>query len=404
LKLQEKKSNICKEEAVMNKLYLHLGTPKTATTAIQYFLHNNNGKLQESGYEFPDMQADFPGNKGFAWIKNDESAYANGNVIMDAQVLSAYRKGTQSFEDILGFVFPDMVDYYRAVISDNQTDFDDVISYIKAKLEKNNVMMSSENLWTYSYDFLECFKKEFGDQVEVIVYLRRQDSYVESMWNEVIKLGVVSDIVEDYFFFMLSEENDNHGLRYKKRLTRIAKIIGKDHIHVRLFEESTIKRKGGISYDFLQTIGIDPEKYDWSRPQIKVNERISGPAVNIKRIFNEYMQHKVEGNEDILDQIPNHISRYNRIFARLSAEYIKSLPEKDLYFSSELRLRVKKLFAADNAYIAEEFMGKKKGENLFEDDDWSAERTVSPLTMNEEMILRLLFEICYNEEVREQLT
>ena len=50
----------------MNKLYLHLGTPKTATTAIQYFLHNNNGKLQESGYEFPDMQADFPGNKGFA--------------------------------------------------------------------------------------------------------------------------------------------------------------------------------------------------------------------------------------------------------------------------------------------------------------------------------------------------
>ena len=387
----------------MNKLYLHLGTPKTATTAIQYFLHDNNDRLRDIGYEYPDMQSDFPGNRGFAWVKNDESAYANGNVILDAQVLSAYRQGEDAFEDILGFVFPDMAEYYRAVISGNRTDFDAVIAYIKAKLEKNNIIISSENLWTFSYSFLERLKNEFADRVEAIVYLRRQDSYVESMWNEVVKIGVVSDILEDYFFFMLSEENDNHGLRYRTRLKRIARIIGKEHIHVRLFEGSVIEGKGRISYDFLRTIGIEPEKYEWLEPKMKVNERISGPVVNMKRIFNEYMQHRVEGKEDILDQIPNHIERYNRIFARLSSEYKKTLPEKDLYFSSDFRMRIEKLFAADNAFIAMEFLGKKEGEPLFEDDDWSAERTVMPLTMNEEMFLRLLFEVCYNEEVREQL-
>ena len=387
----------------MHKLYLHLGTPKTATTAVQYFLHNNTEQLKRLGYEFPDTQADFKDDKGFAQVNNDESAFANGNIIMDAQVLTAYKQGTESFENVLSYVFPDMAEYYRAIIADNKTDFELFVEYLGEKLEKHNVIISSENLWTFNYDFLERFVQKFGNRIEIIVYLRRQDSYVESMWNEVIKLGVVSDIVEDYLFFMLSEENDNHGLRYKTRLQKIAQIVGKENIHVRLFENQTLKRSGGISFDFLRTVGIEPEKYEWTKPKLKVNERISGPAVNMKRIFNEYLQHKVGSKEDILDQIPNHVGRYNRIFSRLSTEYVKTLSGKDFYFSAEYRMRLEKLFSADNAYIAKEFFGKKEGEPLFEDNDWTTERNVQPLTMNEEMLLRLLFEVCYNDEVREQL-
>ena len=398
-----RKRKTSKEGFYMNKLFIHLGTPKTATTAIQYFLHNNNDRLLAMGYEFPDTQADFKSDKGFAQVNNDESAFANGNIIMDAQMLTAYNQGPEAFDEALSYVFPDMAEYYRAVIADNKTDFDTVVGYLKEKLEKHHVIISSENLWTYSYDFLERFAQEFGNRIEIIVYLRRQDSYVESMWNEVIKLGVVSDIIEDYLFFMLSEENDNHGLRYKRRLKRIARIVGKENIHVRLFEEQTLKASGGISFDFLRTIGIAPEKSEWTKPKIKVNERISGPAVNMKRIFNEYLQHKVGNKGDILDQIPNHVGRYNRIFSRLSTEYVKTLPGKDFYFSAEYRMRMERLFLEDNTWIAQEFFGKKEGEGLFSDNDWTTERNVAPLTMNEEMLLRLLFEVCYNEEVREEL-
>ena len=342
----------------MNKLFIHLGTPKTATTAIQYFLHNNNEQLLTLGYEFPDTQADFKDDKGFAQVNNVESAFANGNIIMDAQVLTAYKESQEAFEDILSYVFPDMAEYYRAVIADNKTDFDIFAGYLREKLEKHNVIISSENLWTFNYGFMERFAQEFGNRIEIIVYLRRQDSYVESMWNEVIKLGVVSDIIEDYLFFMLSEENDNHGLRYKRRLQRIAKIVGKENIHVRLFEDQTLKTSGGISFDFLRTIGIAPEKYEWTTPKIKVNERISGPAVNMKRIFNEYLQHKVGSKGDILDQIPNHVGRYNRIFSRLSTEYVKTLSGKDFYFSADYRMRMERLFLDDNTWIAQEFFGK----------------------------------------------
>lgn len=388
----------------MNKLIIHIGTPKTATTAIQYFLHNNNEQLLSLGYEFPDTQSDFKDERGFATINNDESAFANGNIIMDAQVLTAYRQGPEAFEDILGYVFPDMAEYYRGVISDNKADFDAIVGYIGKKLEDHTVILSSENLWTFRYDFLERFVQEFGSRVEVIVYLRRQDSYVESMWNEVVKIGVVSDIVEDYLFFMLSEENDNHGLRYKTRLQKIEKIIGRDHSHVRIFEDRVTRQKGGICYDFLRAAGIDPELYEWVKPKEAVNERISGPAINMKRIFNEYLAHRVRNTEAILDRIPDHIGTYNRIFSRLSTEYIKTLPGKDFYLSADYRMRMKQIFEADNAYIAKKYMGKKAGEPLFEDDDWTVDRNVQPLTMNEEMLLRLLFEVCYNDEVRETLS
>lgn len=382
----------------MNKLFLHLGTPKTGTTAIQFFLHNNEEKLRELGYEFPDTRTDFRKDKGFTQINNDESAYANGNVIMDAQVLTAYRQGPEAFEDILNHVFPDIAEYYREVIGNNETDFDVLIEYIREKLESRHVIISSENLWTFKYDFLRRFVKEFGDRVEVIVYLRRQDKYVESMWNEVIKLGVVSDIIEDYLFFLLSEENDNHGIRYKTRLQKICKIVGKEHMKVRLYEEGAFRHSGGIHYDFLRAVGIDPEKHEWIKLKRDVNERLSGPAVNLKRIFNEYLQQKVDGKGEILDQVPDHVRKYNRIFYRLSSEYVKTLPEKDFYLSSSYRMRMEKLFAADNAYVAENFFGKGAGEPLFEDNDWTTEQNVKPLSMSEEIMLRMVFELCYNEE------
>ena len=59
----------------MNKLYLHLGTPKTATTAIQFFLHDDRDQLLALGYDFPDTRSDFGKDRGYAQLKNDESAY-----------------------------------------------------------------------------------------------------------------------------------------------------------------------------------------------------------------------------------------------------------------------------------------------------------------------------------------
>ena len=45
----------------MKTLYLHIGTPKTATSSIQKFLKENWDVLQEHGYFFPESLHMYPG-------------------------------------------------------------------------------------------------------------------------------------------------------------------------------------------------------------------------------------------------------------------------------------------------------------------------------------------------------
>ncbi|MBR1598061.1 MAG: hypothetical protein IJ661_04000 [Lachnospiraceae bacterium] len=41
-----------------NTLYLHIGMPKSGTSAIQTFLYKNNEKLKSYGYEYPDLKGE----------------------------------------------------------------------------------------------------------------------------------------------------------------------------------------------------------------------------------------------------------------------------------------------------------------------------------------------------------
>lgn len=50
------KTNISwRKEILENTLLLHIGTPKTGTTALQKFLSENSEELKKQGWDFPDM-------------------------------------------------------------------------------------------------------------------------------------------------------------------------------------------------------------------------------------------------------------------------------------------------------------------------------------------------------------
>lgn len=44
----------------MATLYIHIGTPKTATTAIQTFCENNREALKLDGFYFPEFEYKYP--------------------------------------------------------------------------------------------------------------------------------------------------------------------------------------------------------------------------------------------------------------------------------------------------------------------------------------------------------
>ena len=47
----------------MSTVYIHVGTPKTGTSAIQVFFTKNRKLLKEKGVCYPDLGFDFPGIK-----------------------------------------------------------------------------------------------------------------------------------------------------------------------------------------------------------------------------------------------------------------------------------------------------------------------------------------------------
>ena len=61
----------------MSTVYIHVGTPKTGTSAIQVFFTKNRKLLKEKGVCYPDLGFDFPG------IKSNRNAHCLNAYIYD---------------------------------------------------------------------------------------------------------------------------------------------------------------------------------------------------------------------------------------------------------------------------------------------------------------------------------
>lgn len=131
-----------------NKLILHIGFQKTGTTAIQNFLFNNARILNKYKYSYPEMQ------KGKFNITN---GYCLRNCVTEFGLGKVNNK-CESWK----------------IFWDKTRD----------ELKKNNVIISWEGISTYNIDdFFSAVKNEY-DNIKVIVYLRRQDRYIESLYNQ----------------------------------------------------------------------------------------------------------------------------------------------------------------------------------------------------------------------------
>ena len=126
----------------MSTVYLHIGTAKTGTTAIQRFLPLNRGILNANGYEYPDMPFHFP-------------RIGHGR---NAHFLSLYE-----------------------LYSDKEKwadRWDRGFEVVQEAMKYDKVVMSDEILWAmHTRDgYLERMVKGFekiGADLKIVVYLRR---------------------------------------------------------------------------------------------------------------------------------------------------------------------------------------------------------------------------------------
>lgn len=298
----------------MKTLYVHIGTMKTGTTAIQGFCWDNQEVLQKKGYCYPD----------FSDLTVNVTRKRNGRFMVDN--CQTKEEGAAKF----------------------RTGMDRIIELFR---EYDNVILSNEGIWGATYERRSSLWQELkeegeknGFQVKIIAYLRRQDEYISSVWNQMVKMGTKEGV--QTWSEYLSHIPKGRQLDYAKKLDTIKEVLGKENIIVRCYERNQFY-KGNIYDDFLNVIGLEmTDEYTISEELI--NTKLSGSMHEIKRIINK---------------MPMVDSEKNKLFRDILVECSDDPAVVQNYsmFSKEEAEEFLKAYEEGNRRVAIEYMGKEDG-------------------------------------------
>ena len=245
----------------MKILHIHIGTAKTATTAIQSFCGENARVLKKKGYCYPTFPFQYPG----------KSLWHNGSFLLTAirnpdgkrnkeQERKNFFKGMKKIRRLFFF-------YDHVVLSDEGI--------------WRGMDMERKGIW----EMLLSEAEKGGFCLHVIVYLRRQDAYYLSHWNQRIKKKGAQETVDAYFKKIDPFRGDYYG-----KLSRLSELIGKENITVRRFENGKFEG-GSIFSDFLYAIGLSMTE-EYRIPDEVRNPGLYGNMVEFKRVLNSAPQMK----------------------------------------------------------------------------------------------------------------
>jgi hypothetical protein len=250
----------------MKTLYLHIGTPKTASTAIQKFCSKNRDLLIQKGFYFPKSIYHYP---RIGFHRNAHFMYGTlydeaGNRLKE-QEDTLFEKGMKK-------IVKDFRTHDTLILSDEGLWY--ASSYVR------------KNLWTR----LQNHAKKNGYTIHIIVYLRRQDQFLTSRWNQRVKQNTTRESWEDEFARIM--ETQNLMLHYAEKLDDLSEHFGKENITVRRFDRNSFPN-GDILADFLQILGLElTDEYEMAEDED--NTSLKGNIVEMKRIINNipYLERK----------------------------------------------------------------------------------------------------------------
>jgi hypothetical protein len=287
-------------------LYVHCGFPKTGTTSLQNFLKTNQRQLIERGWLYPNA-----GIQGWA-----HHPYANffRNEPLDWVDLHNPKTTREAL---------------RREIEQEKVD---------------NVIISSEAL--ISIDRKKRFRTFFSDfQLRVVIFVRRQDEWIESVYQEVLKTGADHGLSLESFL-----KSRRSSLDYYSVIGSWAEVVDRDGIIVAPFEASQIPN--GIEETFCSLIHLD---HDGLRKPPRRNERLNRACL----FFLSNMSDKRRIDKD-----------YFRL-RRILQEHSKRHPDntEHRYFSSpKERIALLEWASESNANLAREYLGRLDGRLFYEDE------------------------------------
>lgn len=116
--------------------------------------------------------------------------------------------------------------------------------------------------------------------VKIVLYLRRQDDYLQSWYSESVKHGYSGSVESSY-------SSRKGRFNYSKLVKNWADVFGKDAIVVRDCNSALIAPQG-LAGDFLATVGVELSPDDLVLPQSRLVEHWPRSFIALIELVNGY--------------------------------------------------------------------------------------------------------------------
>ncbi|SKA73924.1 hypothetical protein SAMN02745704_00556 [Paucidesulfovibrio gracilis DSM 16080] len=257
----------------MKKILFHIGTPKTGTTTLQNTVMNHAELLRKHGVHVTPRAT-----------LNEVQLMLQDNMDSGVDNLPAIKKIIQSElkckEDILLMSH----EAFAGVSYIHPNSIADMYAGHLARLFEDN-------------------------EVKIIVYLRRQDLFMESRYTQSVKNGLDLSFA-DYLGLHAGNHNDWGHL-----VDAYAAHFGVENIIVKAYERSELK-DGDIVADFVDTVGLPDALLSMlstgSMSAEQQNTSYNGHALKVHRVFNQQFFLTDKERKTRLDAFARTLSPENR--------------------------------------------------------------------------------------------
>lgn len=248
----------------MATVYLHIGAPKTATSTLQSVLAGNYKRLLGQGVLYPKL------------LRHGD---AHHTLVCD--LIEAYQG--HSMADLW---------YGERTRGEAWQDLHREIDEHRHRIDK--VILSSELFFGQTArleDMLADIRDRLsGHQIKVVVYLRRQDQWYSSFFNQDVK--GVRQWSENAYEFYQTHQIFQHD--YDKLLGIWSSAVGRENMLIRPYEPSQWTG-GDIIQDFCAVTGIEA----LGTARLTPNESLGATQLYVKQCLNRVGFEK-GANESVL--------------------------------------------------------------------------------------------------------
>lgn len=341
----------------MAEVILHIGTHKTGTTSLQAFMRANREGFAQQGIGIPYTTVKHGG------ISLDRNANFLTLSVWDAIEPGKARPADKKFIEAGSQALREtLATYPKALLSDEKLWFRGAVD---------------DRYWAQLKQTLHGFGV---DRVKVIVYFRRQDQFITSLWSQYVK-GTTREQrpLKQY----ARTKKSKLIMDYDRGVRNLENQFGKENIVVRVFDRKGFVG-GDLYHDFCDAIGCTYLD-SFEIPQIETNPSLNKCFTSTKRIINKGPLY-LEGSN---------------VFSPISfsAQSVSSEKTDATLFGGKEAAELVAGYEKGNRRIAKDYFGRRRKE-LFEPVDASTPKYDLGITQPQEDIIRLFSEAIAYEDAR----